>query len=172
MFIIKDLIPKIYSNSINDKVYFLNDCCPLREVRNFDSEFDDQTNNWLQDKLSEILNKRTLQDQNLEDKECLMLFRLLALKFRIHHPLNGERMQVDPGFEVFFECWIIAAIVDYFLQVSRLVGLAENVNEGKSDMFFGKSLQVNQGEAWRSWNNTGGPKQNFAKTEAAFGFNH
>ena len=169
MFIIKDLIPKFYSNSISDKVYFLNDCCPVKEVRNYDSDFDDQTNNWLQDKLSEILNKRGLQDANLEDKEVLCLFRLLALKFRIHHPLNGERLKVDPGFEVFFECWIIAAVVDYFLHVSRLVGMADNVNDGKGGLFFGKSLQVNQGEAWRSWNNTSAPKQKFAKTETSWG---
>lgn len=76
MHMIKDYIPRFYTKKIHDKVYFLNDVCPLKEVRTYESEFNDGTNQWFEDKLTEILNKRTGCDKDLPDKEILLVFRL------------------------------------------------------------------------------------------------
>ena len=84
-------------------------------MRTYESEFVDQTNNWLEDKLSEILNKRHTTDIELPDKEMLLLFRLLALKFRVHYPIKGQHLRMEPAFKVFLETWIIAAALEYFI---------------------------------------------------------
>ena len=57
---------------VNDKVYFLNDFVPNHQVTTFESDFTDKTNEWFEEKLSEILNKRHTVDYQNFDKEILL----------------------------------------------------------------------------------------------------
>jgi len=119
MHIVKDYIPRFSTAKVRDKVYFLNDCCPLKEIRAYESNFADSNSKWFEDKLSEVLNKRMGCDSEIDDKEILSVFRLLALKFRQDNNLTSVEKKVDPNLNLFFEIWTVACLIDYFIHQGR-----------------------------------------------------
>lgn len=86
----------------------------LGEINVYNTDFHDITSEWMEDTLAEVFHRRSTDAD--KDREILFLFRLLAIKMRIHHPLKDKKLIVDHNILLFLERWICQAFVDCFMK--------------------------------------------------------
>lgn len=85
----------------------------LGEINAYNSDFHDINSEWIEDSLAEIFHRRKLD--NDKDKMILFLYRLLAVKYRIHYPVRGSPLRIDENIQIFLERWICQAFLEYYL---------------------------------------------------------
>lgn len=85
----------------------------LGDINAFNSEFHDINSEWIEDTLSEVFHRRKLDHP--KDREILFLYRLLAVKYRIHYPVRGPALKIDENIQIFLERWICQAFLEYYL---------------------------------------------------------
>ena len=73
----------------------------------------DQASEWVEETLSQVLD-RHYKEKKGGDRELLLLFRLLAVKYRIKFPLKGQKLKIELALIVFLERWICTACLSYF----------------------------------------------------------
>lgn len=68
----------------------------------------DNINEWVEDTLFNVI-LRKQYDHSDKDKKLLYLYRLLAIKYRVHFPLKGESFVLDNDIRVVLETKICNA---------------------------------------------------------------
>ena len=85
----------------------------LGEVNVYNSDFHDISSEWVEDTISETFHKKATDNE--ADREYIFLFRLLAIKYRIHYPIRGGNgLRIDENLMLFLERWIVQAFCDYY----------------------------------------------------------
>ena len=77
----------------------------LGEINVYNTDFHDINSEWIEDTIAETFHRRKFDLD--KDKEILFLFRLLAVKYRIHFPVRGPALKVDMNLQLFLERWIV-----------------------------------------------------------------
>mmetsp|Transcript_4779 Transcript_4779/g.3973 ORF Transcript_4779/g.3973 Transcript_4779/m.3973 type:complete len:188 (+) Transcript_4779:1021-1584(+) len=76
----------------------------IKKTKTVDVEFRDNTNQWIEDTLVEVRERRAYDRKDPKNMENLYLFRLLTIKYRILYPLKGHTpVDVDPDLNVTLE---------------------------------------------------------------------
>ena len=112
--LIADDLPFFQVKQVHDIVGFAHRKTDfLGEIAVFNTDFHDVTSEWIEDMLAETFHRRSTDAD--KDKDILFLYRLLAIKYRIHYPLNSKSLTVDHNILLFLERWICQALVDCYL---------------------------------------------------------
>jgi hypothetical protein len=77
----------------------------------FNSDYIDKASEWVEEKLSETLHRQNQERKN-EDWFILLLFRLLAIKYRIKNSVKGRKLKIEYSLRIFLEMWICRAGVE------------------------------------------------------------
>lgn len=113
--LVEDLLPYFQLKNVHDIVGFGHRKTDfLGEISIYTTDFHDITSEWIEDTLAETFHKRA--KDNEKDRELLFLFRLLAVKMRIHYPLINKKLRVDENILLFLERWICQAFVECYLK--------------------------------------------------------
>jgi hypothetical protein len=85
----------------------------MQRVIKFDFETSERANQWVQDTLRFILDKKRLE-RNDPSKEVLYLFRLLSILFRLEHPTTGKRFEIKKPVLLTLESKICTSLMSLF----------------------------------------------------------
>lgn len=69
-------------------------------------------NEWIENSLCYVILKKRHEKQTTH-RDVLYLYRLLAIKFRIEHPMNGQALEVDKALQIILESKICNAVMLY-----------------------------------------------------------
>lgn len=85
----------------------------MQRVTKFDFETGERANTWVEDTLRFILDRKRME-RNDPQKETLHLFRLMAVLFRLEHPVTGARFELKPQVLMALESKICTSLLSLF----------------------------------------------------------